>query len=38
MDTQTFRTITKKKKNYLSDKVLSHFMRKLQKSSLRGDL
>ena len=29
----------KKKKNiYLSDKFLSHFMRKLHKPSLRGDL
>ena len=37
MDTQTFRTITKKKNIYLSDK-LSHFMRKLHKPSLRGDL
>ena len=33
MDTQTFRTISD-----LSDKFLSHFMRKLHKPSLRGDL
>ena len=37
MDTQTFRTITEKN-IYLSDKFLSHFMRKLHKPSLRRDL
>ena len=38
MDSQTFRTITEKKNIYLSDKILSYFMRKLHKPSLRGDL
>ena len=38
MDTQTFRTITEKKNIYLSDKFLSHFMRKLHKPSVRGYL
>ena len=40
MDTQTFCTITEKN-IYLSDKVLtvlSHFIRKFHKPTLRGDL
>ena len=36
MDTQTFHTITEK--TYISDKVLSHFMWKFHKPTLRGDL
>ena len=36
MDTQTFCTITEK--TYLSDKVLSHLIRKFHKPTLRGDL
>ena len=31
-------SVQKKKNIYLSDKFLSHFMRKLHKPSLRGDL